>query len=115
MTSDDHRCFISLIIKIFGRKILPYCKSMTNITLESMTRDNYQVIIIYRADFSIVEELLWPTVCFPTPWPDTTQISQLISKLNQGLKNRNTSVGFISQCVLTPNIRYVCKNIFSKF
>ncbi|EFA08660.1 PI-PLC X domain-containing protein 2 [Tribolium castaneum] len=110
MGAADHCKFISLLVDTFGAKIQPRT-DLTQLTLLEMTERGKQVIIIYRSDLR--EDFLWPGGSFPTPWADTVFVPKLISFLNQTLKSRNYSLGFVSQCVLTPTVWYVCKNIFS--
>lgn len=112
MGAVEHKKFIKLLVDTFGCKLQPQT-DLTRLSLDLMHNIRKQVIVIYRAE--IREEFLWPGCCFPTPWPNTVFVPKLFSFLTQGLKNRNFSYGYVSQCVLTPNLWFVCKNIFSKY
>lgn len=56
---------------------------------------------------------MWPSASFPSPWPNTISVSNLIYDLNQYLKSRPTGIGFITQFVLTPTTFFVCRYIYS--
>ena len=111
---SDHKRLVNQLKSIFGHKLLPYSYSMKHVTLDYMKEHSYQVLLVYRGDISHVEEVLWPAMSFPTPWPDTFKIPVLIDFINQGLKNRNCALGFVSQCVLTPTVWFAFRHIFSK-
>lgn len=74
------------------------------------------MIVIYRSDVArFGQPFFWPPACFPTPWPNTTSISSLISQLDQGIFTRSPRRGFVSQFLLTPTTWFVCKNLFGRF
>lgn len=106
-----------LLTSTFGHKLLPYTQHMDHITLEFMTTQfRYQVIVIYRSDAArFGQPLLWPAASWPTPWPNTISISKLFTTLDENLKSRSASKGYISQCLLTPTTWFVCKHVFGKF
>lgn len=54
---------------------------------------------------------LWPSGMWPTPWPDTTNSKELNEFLTETIKRRLPNLGFISQCLLTPNISYVMRHL----
>jgi hypothetical protein len=113
LSAKDHERFIAFLVATFGPKLLPCGESMTHLTLDHITKKcKSQVILIYR-NKQMSRQFLWPSACFPTPWPNTTSISYLLSFLSRGLTHRNFSVGFISQCVLTPTVWYAFTNLFS--
>lgn len=60
------------------------------------------------------QPFLWPSNSFPNPWPNTVSTTTLFNYLNNGLKYRDNNVGYISQCVLTPDVSFVTMNLFSK-
>ncbi|XP_057664806.1 PI-PLC X domain-containing protein 3-like [Diorhabda carinulata] len=104
-----HKKFMQDISTTFGSKILPYDGKMNNITLDSMAQNKYQVIIIYRIDGTT----FWPSACFPNPWPNTVSIPTLIQSLNDNLKKRQKDIAFISQCVLTPDAKFILEHVLS--
>lgn len=114
---SDHERFMRLLTSTFGHKLLPYTQHMDHITLEFMTTQfRYQVIVIYRSDAArFGQPLLWPAASWPTPWPDTISTTKLITFLDDTLKTRQATKGFVSQCVLTPSTWFVCKHLFGKY
>lgn len=114
-TDDDHRNLIDLLNTVFKYKLLPYTHDMNHVTLDFMTQSNkYQVIVVYRARYSRCDEpYLWPSLCFPTPWPQTISQADLFHKLNKGISTRVMSFAYVSQCVLTPTNGFVLKHLFS--
>ncbi|KAJ8971005.1 hypothetical protein NQ314_000922, partial [Rhamnusium bicolor] len=112
-TQTDHERLMQIFSKTFGTKLLPYSDHMDYITLEYMTTQyRYQVIAIYRSDAArFGQPLLWPSKSFPNPWPDTVSIPDLITDLDEGIQKRPLSVGYISQCVLTPTVSFIFKHL----
>ncbi|GLV41682.1 uncharacterized protein CBL_13379 [Carabus blaptoides fortunei] len=111
---SDHETFMRLLTSTFGHKLLPYTQHMDHITLEFMTTQfRYQVIVIYRSDAArFGQPLLWPAASWPTPWPNTISINKLFTTLDENLKSRSASKGYVSQCLLTPTTWFVCKHVF---
>lgn len=114
---SDHDRLMCLLTSIFGHKLLPYISHMDHISLQYMTNEcRYQVIVVYRSDAArFGQPLLWPSSCFPTPWANTDSIPELISFLDDTLKQRDPLMGYISQCILTPSSCFVVTHLFSKF
>lgn len=139
-SSETHNQLIDIMLSLFGDKLLPYTQYMEHINLNYMTRDyRYQVLLIYRHNAArqnrirhtyphspiasnsngstIISrggaEFLWPSACYPTPWPDTMQPDTLIHKLNANLERRNPSYGYVSQFVLTPKPSTILTNLCS--
>ncbi|KAJ3615799.1 hypothetical protein Zmor_008627 [Zophobas morio] len=111
---SDHERLMYLLTSTFGHKLLPYMSHMEHISLQYMTECRYQVIVVYRSDAArFGQPLLWPAVCFRNPWAETVSIPKLITFLTDTLKSRNPSMGFVSQCVLTPTTWFVVKHLFS--
>ena len=104
-----------LLNNTFKLKLLPYTHDMSHITLEFMTQSNkYQIIVVYRTHFQQRDQpFLWPSFSFPTPWPQTVSKTHLFEKLNHGLAHRSLTIGYVSQCVLTPTNTFVLKRLFS--
>ncbi|XP_060522263.1 PI-PLC X domain-containing protein 3 isoform X2 [Cylas formicarius] len=114
-TRQTHIRFMQLLTSTFGAKLLPYTEHMDFLTLEYLTTlFGYQVITVYRSDEArFGQPLLWPSANFPNPWPNTYNQTDLFNDLDSGLKSRSLSVGFVSQCILTPSLSYIFKNLFS--
>ncbi|XP_015191315.1 PREDICTED: PI-PLC X domain-containing protein 3 isoform X2 [Polistes dominula] len=110
-TEVDHGRLIAIINDIFHGKLCPTLAYFNHVSLNWLTSRKYQVIVIYRNVCAMNHSYLWPSVFWPTPWPNTVRVDQLVNFLNDKLKNRSTNIGFISQCLLTPNISYVIKHL----
>ncbi|XP_018574666.1 PI-PLC X domain-containing protein 3 [Anoplophora glabripennis] len=113
LTDSDHDRLMQMLSKTFGAKLLPYSDHMDFISLDYMTTQyQYQVIAVYRSDAARSgQPLLWPSASFPTPWPDTVSMDDLFTTLDEGIKTRSSAVGFVSQCILTPSVSFIIKNL----
>ncbi|CAH1186138.1 unnamed protein product [Phyllotreta striolata] len=111
----DHDKLMQLIGKIFGAKLLPYSQHMSYVTLKYMTTQyRYQVICIYRSDAArFGQPLLWPSISFPNPWPNTVSKRYLFEFLHRGLSNRPEGAAYVSQCVMTPPAWFIFQNLYS--
>jgi len=69
-----------------------------------------QVIIIYR--HNIQDDIFWPSSDWPTPWPETTSYKKLIQFLEAGLKQRKPNTGYVTQCLFTPNLKYILRYFY---
>lgn len=67
----------------------------------------FQVIIIYR--YNIQDNKFWPSSSWPTPWPQTTSYKKLIKFLKCGLQNRKHNAGYVTQCLFTPDVKYILR------
>ncbi|KAF5291415.1 hypothetical protein FQR65_LT01726 [Abscondita terminalis] len=113
-TQESHRNLITLIDTIFKDQLVPSFRNMEDLTLDFMTVNNkFQVMVIYRSHYANDHPFLWKSFTFPTPWPETTRLSELLQKLNIGLERRIPTVAYVSQFLLTPTSWFVFKNIFS--
>lgn len=68
------------------------------------------MIIIYR--HNIQERIFWPASHWPTPWPETTSYSKLITFLECGLKQRKPNAGYVTQCLFTPDVKYILRYFY---
>lgn len=69
------------------------------------------MIIIYR--HATQDNLFWPSSYWPTPWPETTSFKKLIQFLENGLKERKQNAGYVTQCLFTPDDKYVFRHFYS--
>lgn len=70
------------------------------------------MIIVYR--YTIQDDnIFWPSSYWPTPWPQTTSYKSLIQILERGLKNRKPNTGYVTQCLFTPNVKYILRHFYS--
>lgn len=68
------------------------------------------MVIIYR--HTTQDEVFWPASSWPTPWPQTTSYKKLITFLECGLKQRKHSSGYVTQCVYTPDIKFILRHFY---
>lgn len=69
------------------------------------------MIIVYR--HTIQDDIFWPSSRWPTPWPQTTSLKKLICTLEYGLKHRTQNAGYVTQCLFTPDVKYILRHFFS--
>ncbi|RZC35554.1 PI-PLC-X domain containing protein [Asbolus verrucosus] len=109
----EHERLIQIFAATFGPKMAPYNRDMEELTLDCLSRANRQVLLVYRYGEAMEgHRLLWPSGCLPTPWPDTVSAPKLFEFLNDKLRERDYSVGYVSQCVLTPNSSFIWRHFF---
>lgn len=72
---------------------LPDNGDVSSITLSWMIKQGYQVILIYRNPAGCGDPQLWPSNLWPTPWPQTTSVQNMISFLINGLSQRPPNAG----------------------
>ncbi|XP_043265188.1 PI-PLC X domain-containing protein 2 isoform X2 [Colletes gigas] len=110
-SETDHRHLVDTIFRIFQRSLCPIASSFDHITLRRLNLEKYQVIVIYRNAYAKNYSNLWPSGLWLTPWPNTVRVDELVDFLNKELQTRNPNIGFVSQCILTPDVPYVLKHI----
>lgn len=69
------------------------------------------MLVIYRNIYAQNYSNLWPSGLWRIPWPNTTRVDELLDFLDVELQARPLEIGFISQCVLTPDVSFVLKHI----
>ncbi|XP_043275694.1 PI-PLC X domain-containing protein 3 [Venturia canescens] len=111
-TKENHRYFVDKIKRIFGNKICPATRNLVDISLSWLNERKYQVLVIYRNEIAAGEKHVWPSGLWPTPWPDTVDPDKMLQFLELRIRNRTPNVGFVSQCLLTPNSAYVVKHLW---
>lgn len=96
----------SLIQKMtaaFGNKMAPNSLGPT-VTPNSLWDQGYQIIVLYAdADTVTAYNQLWPQGAISSPWPETTDMQTLQSKLNNNIDERSLSQLFVLQGILTPD------------
>ncbi|KAG8297734.1 PI-PLC X domain-containing protein 2 [Homalodisca vitripennis] len=102
---EDHATLKEMLKAIFGNKLCPLPWDITTVTLSWMVGRGYRVIIIYRHKSSEEDDRFWPGVRWPTPWPQTTSIETMLHFLSKTLSHRAKNAGFVTQCVLTPDVK----------
>ncbi|KXJ75575.1 PI-PLC X domain-containing protein 3 [Aedes albopictus] len=109
----DHCVLSAELNRIFDKKI--YSRNVNQLkdcTLESATGNGQQILIVYRSD-ACVNDRFWLSQDWPTPWPNEVNVKQLRQYLDESLTQRNPDAGFVSQCVLTPSVRYIVPRFMS--
>lgn len=107
----DHRRLVDTIFRTFHRKMCPLASSFNHITLQWLNLEKYQVFVIYRNVYAQSYSNLWPNGLWRTPWPNTVRVNELTEFLDLELQARPLEIGFVSQCVLTPDVSYVMKHL----
>lgn len=107
----DHHHLVETIFRIFQTKLCPMASTFNHITLHWLNLEKYQVIVIYRNEYAQNYKNLWPSGLWRTPWPNTVNVNELVNFLDIELKTRPLQIGFVSQCLLTPDIPYVLKHL----
>ena len=106
-TIEHHRNLVGQIKNIFRHRLCPTELNLSHISLQWLADRNYQIIVIYRNEIARVERDVWPSGLWPTPWPNTVNPQTLVDFLDVRLRSRIPDIGFVSQCLLTPDTRYV--------
>lgn len=102
-----HQKYCDTILAIFGKKILPRLGTdLASCSIERMTATGKQIIVIYRK-YSDELKQFWGDNNFPTPWPNTMSRTKLKAILEQNIQLRDMDNGYVTQCVLTPTIKYI--------
>ncbi|XP_076285282.1 PI-PLC X domain-containing protein 3 isoform X1 [Lasioglossum baleicum] len=110
-TEVNHRHLVDTIFRVFQRKLCPIASSFDHITLNWLNLEKYQAIVIYRNIYAQNYSSLWPSGLWRTPWPNTVRVNELLDFLNLELQTRPLEIGFVSQCILTPDVPYVLKHL----
>ncbi|XP_054268613.1 PI-PLC X domain-containing protein 2-like isoform X1 [Macrosteles quadrilineatus] len=106
-SDETHELLISMIKNTFGGKLCPLPWDIMTVTLTWMLDHGYRVIAIYRDGLVEKHAELWPGVRWPTPWPQTTNSDALLKFLNKTMAHRPKNAGFVTQCLLTPDTKFV--------
>ncbi|XP_035742417.1 PI-PLC X domain-containing protein 3-like [Vespa mandarinia] len=107
----NHRRLVAIINDIFREKLCPTFSSFDHMSLYWLALKRYQVFVIYRNVYAMNHANLWPSALWPTPWPNTVLVDQLVNFLNDKLQKRSSNIPLVSQCLLTPNVSYVMKHL----
>ncbi|XP_026822274.1 PI-PLC X domain-containing protein 3 [Rhopalosiphum maidis] len=105
----DHKRLSSVLKLLFHSMICPYYYPIEKLDLDTMRANNWQVIIIYRHSQN---DIFWPSSHWPTPWPQTTSYKKLIGFLECGLKERKQNAGYVTQCLFTPDVKFIMRYFY---
>lgn len=95
---------------IYGRDAAE--ANLSQLTLNGARALNKQMLVIYRNGQNIPPQF-YPSNDYPTPWPNSTSVRELQEYLDKRLMLRTPETGFISQCVLTPDVKYILPRFYS--
>jgi len=120
VTEEMLRHLMKQITSLFGSKICPSnefcnesCKTSCKMSLNDLTAKGYQVIIFFPVELkSFKSPYIWPPELLPNPWADTTSVPLLETFLDCEQSERLTDRFFVSQCVLTPNNKYIRQHFY---
>lgn len=107
----DYEILAHQLCSIFGEKIYSCTGNLLSLTLAGAALQHKQVLIIYRTNVYLPKEF-WPSVCWPSPWPNKMNVTKLEQYLNVALNNRPTDIGYVNQCILTPNVHFIIPRYF---
>lgn len=103
---DDYERLNKIFFKIFQDKFYTQTTGpLTTLTLDSANTLKKQILCVYRN--SHVPQDFWPGECWPTPWPNQINVKKLEASLDAHIKHRSSNTGYVTQCVLTPPIKYI--------
>lgn len=105
-SSGDYERLNKIVNKIFQDKcFMPSDGPLNKITLKRANSLKKQLLVIYRN--SQVPKEFWPGSCWPTPWPNQIKVKNLEAYLESNIKYRSPNTGYVSQCVLTPPVKFI--------
>lgn len=110
-TEEDHHRLVERINRTFHGKLCPVSSRFEQMTLDWLVTRRHQVFVIYRNIYARNFSNLWPSGLWRTVWPNTVDVRELIDFLNLELQSRPLDIGFVSQCLLTPDTSYVMKHL----
>ncbi|XP_051174992.1 PI-PLC X domain-containing protein 3-like isoform X2 [Leptopilina boulardi] len=106
-SEDNHRQLVKKIKNIFNGKICPFSKKINEITLQWLSSEKYQILIIYR---EIIEKNFynfWPSDMWPKNSSDIMNFDEFEEFLNKTIVTRSTEIGCILQCIPNPQGNYI--------
>lgn len=106
-THADYERFEDILRKIFANRFYTrHDGRLDELTLNRANSIKRQLLVVYR--YSHVPKEFWPSDSWPTPWPNQIKVKKLKSYLNTMISvNRSPHAGYVSQCVLTPPVRFI--------
>lgn len=104
--NGDYGRLEKILLRIFENKFFtPKHGSLKDLTLQHAHSLNVQLLVIYR--YSRVPYEFWNSDCWPTPWPNQISVKKLKAYLDVHIKYRSPNAGFVTQCVLTPPVKFI--------
>lgn len=112
---DKHEQLIWTVMILFKSMIFERSiedSDLRCLTLSRASDSKKQLMIIYR-NHAYSPEVFFPSHDFPTPWPQATNIGDLKAFLEKRLNLRHPHQGFVTQCILTPDARFIVPRFYS--
>lgn len=104
--NGDYGRLERIFIKIFNNKFFTSEDGrLLELTLNQANSLKRQLLVIYR--YAHVPKEFWGSDLWPTPWPNQINIKKLESYLDMSIKYRAPDTGYVSQCVLTPPVKFI--------
>lgn len=104
--NGDYERLERIFIKYFSDKFFTsHDGSLPQLTLNKANSLQKQLLVIYRC--SHVPKEFWDSDSWPTPWPNQINIKKLETYLENSIKYRDPSKGYVTQCVLTPPLKFI--------
>lgn len=110
--NGDYDRLNKIFYQIFQDKFFtPSDGLLTKLTLHLANSLKKQLLVVYRN--SHVPKEFWPGDVWPTPWPNQIDVKKLEANLDANIKYRSPNTGYVSQCVLTPPVKYIVPRFYS--
>lgn len=105
-SNGDYDRLNKILLKLFQDKFYTQTGGpLTKLTLSLANSLKKQLLVVYRYAHVPVE--FWQGDCWPTPWPNQIDVKKLQVSLEANIKCRSSNTGYVTQCVLTPPIKYI--------
>lgn len=114
MQPKHHIQLHNVLRKLFGNRL--YTRNdgpLSKCTLNYCHPNGKQVLIIYRRCSVNLPQDFWPSLSWPTPWPNVCSAKKLEEYLDTSLLTRHPTNGYVSQCIFTPTARYISLRFLS--
>jgi hypothetical protein len=96
----------------YGRKCV--CHVLLHVTLRWMKEKGYHITVMYCDNAAAGAPVSWPSNSRPTPRPQTF-ISTMKPFLEDKMAFRPMHTGFVTQCILTPGVKFILEHPFTSF
>jgi hypothetical protein len=110
-----HQNLIGIIMSFFQEKLFkrdPEESNLNRLTLSYALENAKQLIVVYR-NCAFSSDEFFCSGDYPTPWPNVTNVDNLKEFLDKRLEFRSPYQGFVSQCVITPDPKYIIVRFYS--
>lgn len=102
----DYGRLENILREIFAHRFFTrYDGRLEELTLNRANSMKRQLLVVYR--YSRVPRDFWPSDSWPTPWPNQIKVKKLKAYLSAMMAHRSPHAGYVSQCVLTPPVRFI--------